>query len=104
MLIRNVSGNVTITAYGEVEQSDSDVIVTGVVQVNAFTLFLIIFWLVLWIAILCISIGTQFQVIPLFSLLVAGLFALSVKQDQNNLYNQIYATLSKPKKKNSETM
>jgi len=100
---RDVSGGIRISVRGEVKDDESDVMVTGIVRVNIFTLIMLLLWLVLLIVILVVTIRTPFRVIPLFYTLILSVYILSIKVSQNRMHNTIHAILGKSKKKNSES-
>jgi hypothetical protein len=101
---RDVDKSTRINTHGEVQEDNSGVRVTGFVQINLVSRFLMLFWLVLWIAIaiLLIFFTTQspFRFFPFLYVLMGIGIVLSNKHDQNKMYNQIHETLGKSKKKN----
>jgi hypothetical protein len=98
---QDVGQNMSINTYGQVEEGDSGVKVVGVVEVTATTRLFIIGCLLSWVVITLLPIQTGVSDLFSLSIVFIGIFLLSIKTDQNGVYNTIHVTLGKSKKKNN---
>jgi hypothetical protein len=98
---RDIGRSVYINTYAQVEEGNSGVKVVGIVEVNLITRLFMVGCLIAWIAVILIPIQTGMPEIFPFTIVIIGIFLVSIMADQNEMHHTIRATLGKSKQKNS---